>query len=143
MHNYTFIKTGLGALLISGLIISCNKEQNAENINIRSGEQIGMTNGNLAEQRDALKNKAEHIIAEFNNKTTEIKTEAYKNKQSLDTDLKNKIITMEKQVVQIEDKLDVINNQSEDTWTDFSRSLEQELNNFKKNVDSLSQKING
>ena len=136
MNKNTIIKTVLGVLLISGLIISCNKEQNTINNDVQSGKQAGMSAGNITEQQNTLKNEAEHIIAEFDNKTTEIKTEAYKNKQSLDTDLKNKIISMEKQVVLIKDKLDAINNQSDDTWSDFSKSLQKELNNSKR-VNSI------
>ncbi len=97
----------------------------------------------LTKEISALKSEAELIIADFNNKTYQIRTEALMSKKNIDKEIKTRIIVIENQVIQLEDKLGDIHNQSKESWYDFSRSMKQELTNMKKNIDSLYSKNSG
>jgi peptidoglycan hydrolase CwlO-like protein len=143
MNTKAIIKTGLEAMLFSGIILSCNKAQDSAGTNTKLNEPVEAVQDDFANQIQELKNEAEFVIADFNNKTYEIKTEALKSKKNIDTDVKNRIIVIENQVFQLEDRLESINNQSKETWSEFSQSMKNELTDMKRNIDSLTQKISG
>ena len=143
MKTKTIIKTGLGAMLVSGIILSCNKSQESGKIKSKLNQSVESVQDDFAKEITELKNEAELIIADFNNKTYQIKTEALKSKKNIDEETKNRIVDIENQVIQLEDQLEDIHNQSRETWSDFSKSMKHELINMKKNIDSLSTKNSG
>ncbi len=143
MKTNTIIKTGLMAVLVSGMMLSCNKSKDSGTIKSKLSQSVESVQDDLTKEISALKSEAELIIADFNNKTYQIRTEALMSKKNIDKEIKTRIIVIENQVIQLEDKLGDIHNQSKESWYDFSRSMKQELTNMKKNIDSLYSKNSG
>ncbi len=137
MNIKTILKTGLEVLLVSGIFISCNRIQDTSEK--QSGRNESVREDFTGEISD-LRSEAELVIAEFNDKTFEIRREALKNEKNIDTEVKQKIIDIEKQVMQLENRLEDLNSQSKETWDDFSRSLKNELTEMKRNIENLTGK---
>ncbi len=143
MNTKTILKTGLGTLLVSGIIFSCNRVQDSGENQSKVNESVESMQDELEREISELRGEVEFVIADFNNKTFEIRTEALKSKKSIDADIKRKIIDIENQVIRLEDKLKDLNYQSRETWSDFSKSMKNELNDMKRNIDSLTSKNSG
>jgi F0F1-type ATP synthase membrane subunit b/b' len=143
MNTNTIIKTGLMAVLVSGMMLSCNKSKESGTVRSKLDQSVESIQDDLTQEITELKNEAEFIIADFNNKAYQIKAEALKSRKNIDEEIKSRIIVIENQVVQLEEKLDDIHNQSKESWSEFSRSMKQELTNMKKNIDSLYRKNSG
>ena len=131
------------AVLVSGMMLSCNKSKESDTVKSKLNRSVESVQDDLTKEIAELKSEAELIIADFNNKTYQIKTEALKSRKNIDEEIKNRIIDIENQVIRLEDKLEDIHNQSKESWSDFSRSMKQELTNMKKNIDSLHRKNSG
>ncbi|MBN2213902.1 MAG: hypothetical protein JW723_06645 [Bacteroidales bacterium] len=143
MKTKTIIKTGLMALLASGMIISCKQSKNPGTIRSKLDRSVESVQDDFIKEMAELKNEVEYVIADFNNKTYQIKTEALKSRQNIDEEIKGRIIDIEMQVLQLEDRLEDIHNQSRASWSDFSKSVKNELTDMKKNIDSLYRKNSG
>ena len=137
----TIYKVGIGIILVSGLTVSCNSKNNTSRISGMNPDKTETTDDfDFQSQQKDLKNQAQIVISEFNKKAQEIKVDAYKNGESLNDDVKRILINTEEQVNQIQEKIDDLNNQSEETWLEYSKSLHQELENIRKNTENLSVK---
>jgi len=143
MNTKNILKTGLEALLVSGIFLSCNHAQDSGKNQSKLNKPVEAIQDDFTKEISELRNEAELIIAEFNNKTFEIRTEALKNKKNIDADIKQRIIDIENQVARLEDKLEDLSDQSRETWSDFSKSMKNELTDMKRNIDSLTRKNSG
>lgn len=140
MNARTILKTGLEALLVSGIMLSCNRIQDVSENHLKLYESVESARDDFAKELSDLRNEAELVIAEFNDKTFEIRREALKSKTNIDAEVKQRIIDIENQIIQLEDKLEDLNCQSVETWSDFSRSMKNELTDMKRNIDNLTGK---
>jgi hypothetical protein len=140
MNTKAILKTGLEALLVSCILISCNRVQDSSKIHSILNESVESVKKDFEKEISDLRSEAEIAIAEFNNKTFEIRREALKSRKNIDTEIKQRIIDIENQVIQLEDKLEDLSSQSVETWSDFSREMKDELVNIKRNIDNLTTK---
>ena len=143
MNTKAILKTGLGTLLVSGIILSCNRAQDSGKMISKLNESVESVQDNLEKEILELRNEAKLIIADFNNKTYEIRIEALKSQKNIDADIKRRIIDIENQVIQLEDKLENLNKQSRESWSDFSQSMKNELTDMRRNIDNLTHKNSG
>jgi phage host-nuclease inhibitor protein Gam len=143
MNIKIIFKTGLETLIVSGIIFSCNRAQDSSEIKSKLNESVELVQGDLDKEILELKSEAENVIAEFNDKTFEIRREALKSKSNIDADIKQRIIDIENQIAQLEDKLEDLHNQSRETWSEFSQSMKNELTDMKRNIDNLTRKNSG
>ena len=140
MNTKTILKTGLEALLVSCILISCNRVQDSSEIHSELNESVESVKEDFEKEIYDLRSEAELAIAEFNNKTFEIRREALKSQKNIDAEIKQRIVDIENQVIQLEDKLEDLSSQSVETWSDFSREMKDELINMKRNIETLTTK---
>ena len=143
MSIKSILTTGLEALLLSGIFLSCNRVQESSEIKSKLNESFESVQNDLGKKILELRNEAELIIADFNSKTYEIRTEALKSQKNIDADIKKRIIDIENQVTQLEDKLENLNKQSMESWSEFSQLMKNELTDMKRNIDNLTGKNSG
>lgn len=141
MRTLSIIKTSLKVICLAILIHSCgNKQHNTaetQTVSVRTDDELGEQ---YRLERTQLVTEAEQIIAEYNLKAEDIKYSAIRNNKNLDNDVKMKLIEMETKVEKLENKLENVKFQTDESWGRFKEELHHDIDNIREGIKDLSGK---
>ncbi|MBN2613074.1 MAG: hypothetical protein JXB00_16095 [Bacteroidales bacterium] len=140
MNIKTILKSGIPAIITLGILVSCS----GSNRDDAATREIISESGNspdmgFLEEKNALRNSVMTVINDFNQKANDIKVNAYKTSTSLDEEVKKMLVKIEGQVITLEERMGELNRQSEETWPAYKKSLIQELDNIRSNIQVLAK----
>lgn len=99
---------------------------------------FGQGSTQKSDEAKTIRLEAEEVITEYNRTAESVKYEAIKNNKNLTPEVKKTIVDLENKVSQLEDKLDNINYQNNESWTKLREEIKSDIATIRKGVKNLT-----